>query len=69
MSRGESYWAGPMEDGRWSVRRPESRQPSSVHASRDEAWKEARRLARGGGGQAVLLGVDGRIRTRNDYDD
>ena len=38
-----------------------------VFQSQEEAWNEARRLARGAGGEAELHTTDGRVQTRNTY--
>jgi hypothetical protein len=40
---------------------------SSIHGTQSEAWKEARRLARGAESEAFLKGRDGSIRARNTY--
>lgn len=51
----------------WAVKKQGSDRVSSVHSSQTDAWAEARRLARGSGGEALLKGSDGRIRARNTY--
>ena len=51
----------------WAVKKDGSTRVSSVHSSQSDAWTEARRLARGSGGQAYLKGTDGRIKARNTY--
>lgn len=51
----------------WKVERSGARRCIKARLTRGEAWKEARRLARGAGGKAYLLGVKGRIIARNSY--
>lgn len=62
----KDYWAGPNELG-WQVKGAGNSKASSVHETQAEAWSEARRLARGAGGEAYLQGRHGQIRTRNSY--
>lgn len=61
-----NYWTTPR-DGQWAVSRQGADRASSLHETQAEAWQEARRLARGSGGEALLQGEDGRIRARNTY--
>jgi hypothetical protein len=51
----------------WAVKKEGATRISSVHSSQSDAWAEARRLARGSDGDAVLKGRDGQIRARNTY--
>lgn len=62
----KNYWTSPR-DGQWAVKREGADRASSVHDTQAEAWSEARRLARGSGGEALLKSEDGRIRARNTY--
>ncbi len=62
----KNYWTTVREDG-WAVKREGADRATSVHRTQGEAWNEARRLARGSGGEALLQGEDGRIRARNTY--
>lgn len=62
----KNYWTSP-QDGQWAVKRQGAERASSVHETQAEAWSEARRLARGSGGEALLQAEDGRIRARNTY--
>jgi len=55
------------QNNRWTVKKEGDSRISSLHSNQSDAWVEARRLARGSGGNAVLKGTDGRIRARNDY--
>jgi hypothetical protein len=59
-------WAG---NGEWSVTCNTKREAISLHSSRMDAWREARRLARGSGADAVLLVKNGEVLTRNSYED
>lgn len=61
-----NYWTTPHSNG-WAVKREGSSRATSVHMTQAEAWNEARRRARGVGGEALLQGKNGRIRTRNTY--
>lgn len=51
----------------WAVKKEGASHPCSMHSTQSDAWAEARRLARGSGGEALLKGEDGRIRARNTY--
>jgi len=51
----------------WAVKKEGATRISSIHSSQSDAWAEARRLARGSDGDAVLKGTDGYIRARNAY--
>lgn len=61
-----NYWTTPR-DGQWAVKRQGTQRAASIHDTQSAAWNEARRLARGAGGEALLQGEDGRIRARNTY--
>jgi len=67
MAGKKDYWTNPRNDGKWAVKRTGSSRAASLHNTQDEAWKEARRLARGVGSEAFLKGKDGKIRARNSY--
>lgn len=62
----DNYWTTKREDG-WAVKKEGASKASSLHEGQSEAWAEARRLARGSGGEAFLQGADGKIRARNTY--
>lgn len=53
--------------GVWVVKRTSSNHISSTHSTQAKAWKEARRLARGLGTEALLRGRDGKVRANNVY--
>lgn len=63
----EDYWTTPRPDGSWAVRKAGAGRAASIHDSQADAWKEAKRLARGAGSEAFLQGKDGQIRARNSY--
>jgi len=67
MKNQNFYTAVPRKDGGWSVKKSDSSRPASIHKTQSSAWKEARRLARGEGSEAVLRGRDGEIRSSNSY--
>lgn len=67
MTAKNDYWTGKRSDGKWAVKRSGSSKASSLHDTQKQAWKEARRLARGINSEAFLKGKDGNIRTRNSY--
>ena len=62
----DNYWTSKRHTG-WVVKKEGVSRASSVHTTQAEAWYEARRLARGSGGEAFLKGEDGQIRARNTY--
>lgn len=62
-----SYHAAPHTKGGWAVRKTGAQRASAIGLTRANAWKEARRLARGVGAKAYLHGRDGRIVARNNY--
>lgn len=61
-----NYWTTKRSDG-WAVKKEGASKASSLHETQADAWSEARRLARGAGGEALLKGSDGKIRARNTY--
>jgi len=67
MATKKDYWASKRSDGKWAVKKSGSSKATSLHDTQENAWKEARRLARGAGTEAFLKGKDGKIRTRNSY--
>ena len=62
----ENFWTSKRATG-WAVKKEGAARASSVHDTQTKAWNEARRLARGSGGEAVLKGENGQIRARNTY--
>lgn len=62
----KNYWTSKSDEG-WSVKKEGSTRASSNHSTQADAWTEARRLARGSGGEAFLKGENGKIRARNTY--
>lgn len=66
MADDDNYWVSKRDAG-WAVKREGSSRATSIHQNQSAAWNEARRLARGAGGEAVLKGENGQIRARNTY--
>ena len=66
MSKSKNFWTTPHDDC-WAVKGEGSERASSLHPTQEDAWNEARRRARGAGGEAFLQGKNGRIRARNTY--
>ena len=56
-----SYQAMPSEN-KWVVRNDHSW--GVLHSTQFEAWREAKRLARGSGGIATLLAANGEVQER-----
>ena len=54
--------------GKWAVRRHGGKRALAIGLSRIDAWKEARRRARGAGLVAWLHRPDGTIMARNTYE-
>ena len=67
MSKKPRFQTVPGSEG-WIVRKVGSQSVNSIHKSQAAAWVEARRLARGSGGEALLTPVDGSAEIRNRYD-
>ena len=66
MTTKKNYWTTKSGDG-WAVKKEGGKRATSVHSTQADAWKEARRLAKGAGGEATLQGNDGKIRTKSTY--
>jgi len=68
VARKIDYFASRRKDGTWTVKSTGSGKVNSVYSSKEEAWKETRRLARGAGSEAILIGKNGKITAQNTYD-
>ena len=66
MANKNNYSTTKHDDG-WAVKREGTSRATTVYENQEDAWTEARRRARGAGGEAYLQGRDGRIRARNTY--
>jgi len=66
MSKPKNYWTVKRLEG-WVVKCEGAVQIASMHSTQQEAWSEARRLARGAEGAAFLRGGDGKVHTLNMY--
>lgn len=62
----KDYWATKHSEG-WQVKGAGNSRATSTHSTQEAAWSEAKRLARGAGGEALLQGRNGQIRMRNSY--
>ncbi|MFZ1288605.1 MAG: DUF2188 domain-containing protein [Melioribacteraceae bacterium] len=62
-----NFWTTQRNDGKWAVKKEGSARTTSIHDNQDNAWKEARRLARGANSEAFLTGNNGEIRAHNSY--
>ncbi len=67
MATKKDYWTSKRKDGKWSVKRSGAKRASSLFDTQEQAWKEARRLARASGSEAFLKDKNGKIRARNSY--
>lgn len=66
MANSNNFWT-TKHSGGWAVKREGASRVSSTHTTQQQAWNEARRLARGAGGEAILQGSNGKIRAKNTY--
>ena len=65
--KGKNYWTSQWADGIWCVKKAGTTRAASMHSTQAKAWKEAKRLARGEGAEALLIDRDGSVRHRNTY--
>lgn len=54
-------------DGLWEVRREGNLRATRVTETQKEAWELAVQIAREKGGEVVVHGLDGRVRSRDIY--
>jgi len=53
-------------DGRWANKRIGASQPASIHDTQSEAAEKAREMLRkSGGGELIIKGLDGKIRSKD----
>lgn len=67
MAKKENFWVSQRNNGDWAVKREGSSKATALHGTQSEAWKDAKRRARGAEGEAFLKGKNGKIRSRNTY--
>ncbi len=67
MAANKNYWTSKRSDGKWAVKHEGAHKASSLFSTQEQAWKEARRLARSAGTEAFLKGRNGKIRARNSF--
>lgn len=66
MSKKQDRTVYKRDDGRWANRRADASRPSSLHGTQREAVTEAKRmLVAAGGGELTVMGIDGRIRSKD----
>jgi hypothetical protein len=66
MPNSKNYWATKRDSG-WAVQREGNDRATSLHATQQAAWNEAKERARETQGEAYLQGRDRKIRERNTY--
>lgn len=62
----KNYHVVPHDDG-WGVKGQGNSRASSVHSTQNDAFQQARGLAKRRGGEVFIHGRDGQIRERNSY--
>ncbi|MBI9039506.1 MAG: DUF2188 domain-containing protein [Bacteroidales bacterium] len=67
MAEKKDYWTSKRSDGKWAVKHTGAQRASYLFETQEQAWKEARRLARTSGTEAFLKDREGKIRARNSY--
>lgn len=66
MSKGRDRTVFRRPDGNWVNKRNDSDRASSLHRTQKEASGTANRMLRNqGGGELIIKGVDGRIRSKD----
>ncbi len=67
MKKKKEYWVSKRSNGKWAVKLTGAKRASFIFDTQEQAWKEARRLARASGTEAYLKDKNGKIRARNSY--
>ncbi len=66
MSKGRDRSVSKKPDGTWENRRNDASRASSIHETQKDAINEARTmLINSGGGELTVMGVDGKIRSKD----
>jgi len=66
MSKGRDRIVSRRNDGQWANKRIDSNRASSLHKTQSEANRTARDMLQNqGGGELILMGLDGRIRSKD----
>jgi hypothetical protein len=66
MSKGRDRTVFRRPDGTWANKRIDATKPSSVHDTQKEAANTAKdMLAKQGGGELIIMGMDGKIRSKD----
>jgi hypothetical protein len=67
IKKSEDYWVSPREDGSWEVKRAGGKRASGIFATQREAEKRAAELAEKSGGERIIQGKSGRIRSKDSF--
>ena len=66
MSKRQDRMISQRPDGKWANKRNDAGRASSIHDTQEEAVKAARyMLKRQGGGELIVQGIDGKIRSKD----
>ncbi len=66
MSKGRDRVVSQRPDGQWANKRNDADKASSVHPTQGEAAKAAKdMLGNQGGGELIIKGLDGKIRSKD----
>ena len=66
MSKGRNRMVYQREDGKWVNKRNDAQKASSIHPTQREAENEAKEMLRNqGGGELMVKGRDGKIRSKD----
>ena len=66
MSKGKARTVFQRDDGTWVQKRNDAERPASIHERQTDAVREAKNMLRNaGGGELIIKGRDGRIRSKD----
>lgn len=66
MSKGQDRMVYKRADGKWVNKRMDATKPSSIHDTQQRAAEKAKEmLGNQGGGELVIKGIDGKIRSKD----
>jgi hypothetical protein len=68
MGNKKYFFTIQRKDGSWTVKSNGTRKATVIYSSKEDAWKETKRLARGASSIAILREKDGEIRIQNTYE-
>ena len=61
------YWVSPRDDGSWEVKRAGAKRASAILGTQREAEKRAGQLAQKSGGERIMQGKSGKIRSKDSF--